>query len=179
VTALPEDVTTRVRSNLVSQAESKGFPELRPAVEEARQALLAEAEGLSEGQAAFQPAGEGEAGWSVIEVLRHVIFEEEDVTRRILELAAGHPTAGTEIGRPRGREDALLSALVHDLREVRRGLLVLIEGIQGSERLDATAPHPWFGELNCRAWFLFQRVHDGDHARQIQAIKAAQGFPAA
>jgi hypothetical protein len=179
MTALPEDVATRVRSYLVSQAESKGFPELRPAVEEARQALIAEVDGLSEAQAAFKPAGEGEAGWSVIEVLRHVIFEEEDVTRRILELAAGHPSAGTEIGRLRGREDASLSTLLHDLREVRRGLLVLVEGIQGSERLDATSPHPWFGELNCRAWFLFQRVHDGDHARQIQAIRATPGFPAA
>jgi hypothetical protein len=179
VTALPDEVTTRVRGYLVSQAESKGFAELRPAVEEARQALLAEVDDLTEAQAAFKPAGEGEAGWSVTEVLRHVVFEEEDVARRILELAAGHPSAGTEIGRLRGREDATLATLRHDLAEVRGNLLVLIEGIAGSERLDATSPHPWFGELNCRAWFLFQRVHDGDHTRQIQAIKASPAFPAA
>jgi hypothetical protein len=114
-----------------------------------------------------------------MEVLRHVVFEEEDVARRILELAAGHPSAGTEIGRLRSREDATLGTLRHDLGEVRRNLFVLIEGIAGSERLDATSPHPWFGELNCRAWFLFQRVHDGDHTRQIQAIKASPAFPAA
>ncbi|HXH20908.1 MAG TPA: DinB family protein [Dehalococcoidia bacterium] len=179
MTGPAEDVRQRVRSYLLGQAEAKGFAELRPAVEEARAALIAEVEPLSEAQAAFQPPGEGEAGWSVRDVLRHVIFEEEDVTRLILQLAAGHPGPGTIIGRLREREGASLEALLHDLKEARRRLLATVEALAGSERLDATAPHPWFGELNCRAWFLFQRVHDGDHTRQVQAIKQAPGFPAA
>ena len=36
-----------------------------------------------------------------------------------------------------------------------------------------------FGELHARAWFLFQRTHDLDHVGQIEAIKAADGFPGA
>ncbi len=63
------------------------------------------------------------------------------------------------------------------MRNVRTALMRDVEALAGVERLDVTAPHPWFGELNCRAWFLFQRVHDGDHTRQIQGIKAAPGYP--
>jgi len=33
--------------------------------------------------------------------------------------------------------------------------------------------HPWFGEFSWREWLLFMRVHDLDHARQLQAIAAA------
>ena len=43
--------------------------------------------------------------------------------------------------------------------------------------LEPTAPHPFFGPLHCRAWFLFQRVHDQDHARHVGSIKQAAGYP--
>jgi hypothetical protein len=40
--------------------------------------------------------------------------------------------------------------------------------------LDATAvEHRWFGRLNWKAALLFLRVHDLDHARQIEAIAAS------
>jgi hypothetical protein len=175
---LPEEVTARVRAYLVGQAESKGFAELREPVEEARAALLAEVQDVSAVQAAFKPGGEGEAGWSILEALRHVVFEEEELTRQIVALAHGQAAEGTEIGRLRRREDADLTALLGDLRAVRTELLLKVEEVAGNERLDTTAPHPWFRDLNCRAWFLFQRVHDGDHTRQIQAIKRAPGYPA-
>ena len=35
--------------------------------------------------------------------------------------------------------------------------------------LDKTVYHPIFGDLNWRETLLFLRVHDLDHARQIQA----------
>jgi hypothetical protein len=54
-----------------------------------------------------------------------------------------------------------------------------VGSVAGKEQLEPTAPHPWFGELNCRAWYLFQRIHDTDHTRQIQAIKANPAFPSA
>jgi hypothetical protein len=37
----------------------------------------------------------------------------------------------------------------------------------------------FFGPLHCKAWYLFQRVHDIDHANQINAVKEAPGYPAA
>jgi hypothetical protein len=39
-----------------------------------------------------------------------------------------------------------------------------------------TRAHPWFGELNCREWAVFQRVHDEDHIRHagkmVEAIRS-------
>jgi hypothetical protein len=34
-----------------------------------------------------------------------------------------------------------------------------------------------FGPLNAREWFLFQRLHDVDHAAQIRAVREADGYP--
>jgi hypothetical protein len=42
----------------------------------------------------------------------------------------------------------------------------------------ATAVHPWFGPLDYRGWFLFSRLHDGDHLQHVVAIKATDGYPA-
>ena len=45
--------------------------------------------------------------------------------------------------------------------------------------LERTHAHMFFGELHCRAWYLFQRVHDQDHTAQIEAVKQAAGYPSA
>ncbi|MCH7801641.1 MAG: hypothetical protein IIC24_08905, partial [Chloroflexi bacterium] len=39
------------------------------------------------------------------------------------------------------------------------------------------APHVFFGDLHSRAWYLFQRVHDLDHAQQIEKNKQDSGYP--
>lgn len=169
----------RVRSYLVSQAEKKSFEELRPAVTEARVQLYAAVEGLSEAQAEYRPAGEGEDAWCVKDVLRHCIHEEEGVALRIRALALGDPARGSSLGRVIGRKDATLADLVRDLKAANFALEHAVGSVEGKERLDTTSPHPWFGELNCRAWYLFQRVHDMDHTRQIEKIKADPGFPKA
>jgi hypothetical protein len=175
--ALPEEVRERVRSYLVAQAERKTFSELRPAVEEARTQLYGEVDGLSETQAEFQPPGDGEAAWSIKDVLRHCVHEEEGVALRIRALGLGDPARGPSLGRVVGRKDGTLADLIRDLKAANFALEHAVGSVEGKERLDTTAPHPWFGELNCRAWYLFQRVHDGDHTRQIQQIKAHPGFP--
>jgi hypothetical protein len=169
----------RVRSYLTAQAEQKSFEQLRPAVEEARDALLAEVRGLSDAQAAFTPPGEGEAGWSIAEVLRHCIHEEEAVALRLRALGLGDPARDGTVGRVVGRSTATIADLLRDLEAANFALDHAVGSIEGKERLDTTAIHPWFGALNCRAWCLFQRIHDTDHTRQVQAIKAMPGFPAA
>jgi len=173
----PREVVDRVRARLLEGAAT-GFPGLVPSVQEAREALLAEVEGLSDGQARFKPATSGgEAGWSVLEVMRHVLVDEVDLGGQVLALAAGEPTPGSVIGRLGGMESASLGEVVDALRAARARLIDAVQAMAGSERLDVTAPHPWFGDLNCRAWFLFQRIHDSDHTRQVQAIKDHPDFP--
>jgi hypothetical protein len=61
------------------------------------------------------------------------------------------------------------------LRREYLGLCLEFAGL--AARLSADAPvepaygHPFFGELHARAWFAFQRIHDLDHAAQIEAIR--------
>jgi hypothetical protein len=179
----PDDVTARVRSYLTGQAEVKDFARLTRSIEDSRAALLAEVEGLSAAQAAFKPQGDGEAGWCVLEVLRHVVHEEYERADQIEVLALGRartvegPKLGV-LGALGARAGSDLAGLVRDLAGARQALLARVGAIAGSERLDTTSLHPWFGDLNCRGWFLFQGLHDGDHMRQIQAIKTAPTFPA-
>lgn len=167
----------RVRSYLVSQAEKKTFDDLRSAVEEARAGLLAEVESLTEEQARFKPAGEGESAWSIAEVLRHCIHEQEAVALRVRALGLGDPARGSSLGRVIGRPEARIGDLVRDLQAANFALDHAVGSVAGMEKLGPTAPHPFFGELNCRAWYLFQRVHDIDHARQVQKIKADPAYP--
>ena len=179
----------RVRSYLVSQAEKKTFAELTGVVEEARSAFLAEIEGVSEAQARFKPRrqalrqaqGAAPAGdqedWSIAEVLRHVIQSEEGLAARVRALAAGESGRSPVAGRLAGHEGDALPELVAALRTSRGSLSDAVSAVAGRERLDTTAPHPFFGELNCRAWFLFQRVHDNDHTGQVQKTKADPAYP--
>jgi hypothetical protein len=53
----------------------------------------------------------------------------------------------------------------------------ILERLPRDPDLANEAHHPQFGLLNYRAWFLFARLHDGDHARQIETIKATDGYP--
>jgi hypothetical protein len=54
---------------------------------------------------------------------------------------------------------------------------------QTLERLATVDPRPltWrhfaLGELHLGQWWLLQARHDADHGQQLQAIKAAPGFP--
>ncbi|HAC19153.1 MAG TPA: hypothetical protein DCF78_11340, partial [Dehalococcoidia bacterium] len=43
--------------------------------------------------------------------------------------------------------------------------------------LEIEARHTFFGQLHARAWYLFQRVHDLDHAQQIDKNKRDAGYP--
>jgi hypothetical protein len=167
----------RVRSYLTAQAASKSFEELRGPVEEARAALLAEVKGLTDAQAAFSPVGEGESGWSIAEVLRHCIHDQEAVALRVRALGLGDPARPGTVGRVVGRSGAGIADLVRDLQAANFALDHAVGSIAGKEKLEHTAPHPWFGELDCRAWYLFQRIHDMDHVGQIRAIKANPRFP--
>ena len=46
----------------------------------------------------------------------------------------------------------------------------LPQTIPRDPNLVATFPHMYFGEFNCRTWFIFQALHDGAHLRQFEAL---------
>ncbi|MCH8065601.1 MAG: DinB family protein [Chloroflexi bacterium] len=171
--SVPDDLKERVLSYIAHQSEKQ--PEgIAGVVEQGHDQLVGLLEGLSDEQAAFKASAED---WSVLEVLRHVVGSKRGVARRCSVLARGEASASFEPADEVG-SFASLSEARAALDAGHRELLASVRAPTPDANVDVTFDHPFFGPLNCREWAVFQRVHDGDHAGQIEKIKAADGFPA-
>jgi len=164
----------RIRGYLVSQAERYDLVALWPRVVSDRTAFLLALDRVSDEQAAWRPSADG---WSSLEVAQHMLLWGRAVTDTVEALAAGDTAEAPQLG--------ALEAGTTDLAEVRAALVreairfaALPDRLPREADLAAEAHHPQFGPLNHRAWFLFSRLHDGDHTRQIEAIQTASGYPA-
>ncbi|MCY3918586.1 MAG: DinB family protein [Chloroflexi bacterium] len=167
--------SARVSSYLLAQGEKHSWLELWPRVVKGRLDFLDAIAGVSEEQAAFHPqAGD----WSIQEVAQHVLTSSQAVAGLIEALVAGK--AGPDVANADRARELASASLAELRRELLRGSVdfsAIGTRFPDDASLEPTAPHPFFGPLHCRAWFLFQRVHDQDHARQVQAIKQAAGYP--
>ena len=59
--------------------------------------------------------------------------------------------------------------------------LLMLQSERATEKavdFETTAPHPFFGPLNCKGWILFNVMHANVHVRQMQRIKNSEGYPA-
>ncbi len=171
-----ESEFARLRSYLLSQGERNSFLNMWPRRMKARLEVLDVLEGVTEEQARFKP---DENEWSTSEVALHVLNGSRRVAQLVELLAQGEAASSARTDPPREGTERTIA----ELRD-----MLLIDGLDWSavtQRLPetpsftATAPHSMFGDLHSRAWYLFQRVHDLDHARQIQANKELPGYPAA
>ncbi len=61
------------------------------------------------------------------------------------------------------------------LEQDRAALFERVRGADPQSALEGTVEHPFFGPLNWRETLLFMRLHDLDHAGQMQKIAAALG----
>jgi len=80
----------------------------------------------------------------------------------------------------RGMEDAPLrpaEAWYRILAEQREALFAKVLAADADAAPDARIEHPFFGPLTWRATLLFTRLHDLDHAGQLQKIAAAFTAP--
>ena len=175
-----QEVRERVRSYVGHQA-AKEPAAIRQLVQRAHDQLLGLIDGLSDDQASYKP---GPDEWCILDVLRHV----EESKRGIAAIAAALAQSETPGQTPTelGRIGTIESAPFSSLAEARSALdashgelLAFIDTIASQTNLEASSPHPWFGEHNCKEWAVFQCLHDRDHAGQIEQIKSAPGFPAA
>ena len=164
----------RVRGYLLSQGERYSWYELWRRVAPARLQLLDALDGVTDEQAAFIP-DEGE--WSIGEVAQHILKGSRGNLALVERLATGEDASSEGVEPPRepaelsiaeAREEILLSGV---------GLSALPLRLPEPPPLDPVAPHVFFGDLHCKAWYLFQRIQDTDHAGQITAAKAADGYP--
>ena len=171
-----EEERQRVSGYLLSQGEKYGWLELWPRVVQGRLEFLEAIRDVSEEQGDFRS---GEGDWTIREVAHHVLAGSRGVAEMITRLAGGQTAESVRWTDP-AQEPASTS-----LSELRAEILAdsvafsnLTVQFPDDVSLEPTAPHSFFGELHCRGWFMFQRVHDQDHARQVQAIKESAGYPA-
>lgn len=172
-------VTDELRERLlsyISHQVSRGPEAIKSVVQKGQKQLLDGLDGLSEEQASFKPDADT---WSVLEVLRHVVDGKRRNAAGCVALARGETRGGeAETGRT-GEELPSLAAARSALEAAHDDLVAFVESLSPATNLEARYEHPWFGELNCQEWAAFQRIHDGDHAEQIEQVKAAPGFPKA
>ncbi len=177
---IPTDEIERVSSYMLSQGEKYSWLELWPRVVAGRIEFLNTLNRVSPEQAAWKPAPDD---WSIEEVAQHVLDGSRRTADLVHELSHGREPslAPQEIGGaidPAQREaDLPFTELVAQLLRDSREFSNVIDGLPEPPAFEPTRPHPYFGELHGRAWFIFQRVHDLDHVNQVNAIKETAGFP--
>jgi hypothetical protein len=165
-----DDEQRRIRGYLVAQSAKLAPREIVERVEVAMLQLRAAAD-------AVPPARFGEAPapgeWSANEVMANVVEAGRHFGGAIVRLLDGQPpgaprdaAARDTAARPRATWWALLE-------QDRGALIQRVLGADPAARLDATVEHQLFGPLNWREALLFMRLHDLDHAGQLQKIAAA------
>ncbi|TAJ18426.1 MAG: DinB family protein [Dehalococcoidia bacterium] len=173
-----EEVWAQGRAYLLAQAEKNDFAAAWPRVMAQRALLLAAVADVSEKQADFRPAGppDAERPWSIAMVTRHIATSTRNVLA-IIEATASGQTAPQDPIAGLGIEYPSFADARKALIDVSLELAGLLGRLPAVPNLDVAVAHFWFGPLNSRAWFLFQRLHDADHTGQIAQIRAAEGFP--
>ncbi len=164
----------RVRSYLLAQGEKYSFAEMWSRLIKARREVIAAVQDVTQEQADFTFAPEE---WSIAEVLHHVLTSSARVAEVVESLAHGEEPPKRAIDPPREATTAGISELRERLDEDTQAWRALTDRLPTSPNLEATAPHPFFGELHAGGFYLFQRVHDLDHVGQINKNKSAPGYP--
>ena len=138
-----------------------------------REALLAQAEGMTEAEATAPPAdGEGEAQWSAKQQLCH-LAEMETAYRAWVEaaLAQDDPDV-SEVRGPRppipltAAGGHTVPELTAQLRAERAKTIALIESMT-PEQFERTARQAMFGRLTAMQWLRSYYRHDRMHRDQM------------
>jgi uncharacterized damage-inducible protein DinB len=168
------DEQKRIRGYLVAQGAKLAPGEIVEKVRAAMGDLRAAA--LTIPAARFDERPEpGE--WSANEVLAHVVDAGRHFGGAIVRILDGQPGGAA---RDRLARDVPRRSLAEwwALLETDRGALFdRVASADPQARLDATVEHAFFGPLNWREALLFMRLHDLDHAGQLQKIASAVAAP--
>ena len=173
-----------IRQEFLRGAETLAWGEIWLRMAQARFALIDSLQDVSQQQADWSPQpvdADDESSWSIAEIMRHVITASPNVTDIIAATANGRTV---EKGPP--GQIVQSSADVDELRakvtSVSERLLGVADAFPAGPdaiNTEVTVKHAFFGELPSMAWPLFQAFHDGDHTRQILALKSHPDYPEA
>jgi uncharacterized damage-inducible protein DinB len=113
--------------------------------------------------------------WSANEVMAHIVKSSDDIARSIERTVAAEATASEISDRiERGAPERTAGAWLEEHQARRERLFAAVLAADPEAHLDVMMNHPAFGELNWRETLLFLRLHDIDHARQLEQIAPAQ-----
>ena len=112
--------------------------------------------------------------WSANEVMAHVVAAGARFAGRIVGVLDGHESGGVvpdalERGVPEHTAERWWSTFA----AAREALFARVLRADPAEHLERVIEHPFFGLLSWRETVLFLRIHDLDHAGQLQKIAAA------
>lgn len=161
----------RIRGYLQSQAAKMTLAQL---IDKVRTDLAQLDAAIAAFPAARWQDRPAEGEWSANEVAAHLADSSRGVARSIVSVVreGARPGAGEDVMRhtDEGRSPR---DWWETIRSDREQLFADLATATGGEHLDVGWGHPMFGDLNWREWLLFMRIHDLDHARQIQSIAEA------
>jgi uncharacterized damage-inducible protein DinB len=112
--------------------------------------------------------------WSANEVMAHVVTAGDRFGERITGVLDGRAPGGAvadvlERGVPERSADEWWGAFA----SAREALFARVLRADPAEHPERAIEHPFFGALSWRETLLFLRLHDLDHAGQLQKIAAA------
>jgi hypothetical protein len=131
-------------------------------------------------------------GWSIAEVVEHLLIVEAGIGRLLGKLGQQAETLGLEtstasvlssldrfaLTNPAQRIRSPMSVAptgsvtlnegIAGLAESRRRILELVHRVSGRALGELTAPHPLFGPLTFYQWLLFLAQHEERHTIQIR-----------
>jgi hypothetical protein len=172
---LPADEIQRVRDYLIAQANKLSMPELVEKVRKDTLPLKDLAEGANPAAFKTKPTPDD---WSQAEVWTHILQMNDHGSAAITGIldSGAIPPRTRDILTGETREDLATAADYYATwLDRREALLARALQANGDEHLDIKINHPLFGDLSWREWLLFMRVHDLDHARQLQSVAATIG----
>jgi hypothetical protein len=163
----------RIRGYLQVQASKLTVPELVEKVRADLQQVKSAIETFPPSRWNERPS---ESEWSANEVAAHLAESSQGVSSSIvavIEHGARQAPIRDEMSHTDDRRSPLdwWSQVAAD----REALFSRLATVKGDEHLDIVWEHPMFGGLNWREWLLFTRIHDLDHARQIQSVAQSLG----
>jgi len=155
------DEQKRIRTYLQAQAAKLSPAQIVDKVRAAMTELRAAAVAVPAARFAERPAPEE---WSANEVMAHVV-------------EAGQPPGAPRDAPARDTTPRPLEAWWALLEHDRAAVFARAVAADPTARLDATVEHAFFGPLNWRETLLFMRLHDLDHAGQMQKVAGALAKP--
>jgi uncharacterized damage-inducible protein DinB len=164
------DEQTRIRGYLTAQGAKLSPAEIVDKVRAAMDELRAAAHAVPDARFGERPAAEE---WSANEVMAHVVTAGRHFGGAIVRLLDGRAAGGVRDQLERDVPRRSASEWWATLEGDRIALFARVRAADPQGALGGTVEHPFFGPLNWRETLLFMRLHDLDHAGQLQKISAA------